>query len=278
MNPALTKTLRLLGLLEAGRRAELKYRKRQPRALPDAVIIGGQKCGTSSLHNYLTQAPGVIAPLRKEVHYFDLHYDKGEDWYRAHFGRMGEPGLNIDASPYYIFHPLVADRMQSLLPGARLIVLLRDPVKRAYSHYWHERDKRRESLSFEAALAAESGRIDEAGKQLAAGEIARSEEHRLHSYLARGRYADQLERWLALYPPRQFHFILFESFVKRPLETLNAALGFLDLPPVASARLEPRNTRRYPSMQPETAQRLQKYFAPHNARLEQLLDLSLNWN
>jgi len=278
LNPALTKTLRLLGLLEAGRRAELKYRKRQPRALPDAVIIGGQKCGTSSLHNYLTQAPGVIAPLRKEVHYFDLHYEKGEDWYRAHFGRMGEPGLNIDASPYYIFHPLVADRMQSLLPGARLIVLLRDPVKRAYSHYWHERDKRRESLSFEAALEAESGRIDEAGKQLAAGEIARSEEHRLHSYLARGRYADQLERWLALYPPRQFHFILFESFVKRPLETLNAALGFLDLPPVASARLEPRNTRRYPSMQPETAQRLQKYFAPHNARLEQLLDLSLNWN
>ena len=87
--PDLTRTLRLFGLLETGRRIELRMRMRQDRALPDAVIIGAQKCGTSSLHNYLTQHPGVIAPLRKEVHYFDLNYERGESWYRAHFGRAG---------------------------------------------------------------------------------------------------------------------------------------------------------------------------------------------
>ena len=129
-----------------GRRVELRWRMGQPRALPDAVILGAQKSGTSSLHNYLVQQPGVIEPLRKEVHYFDVNFGRGESWYRAHFGRLGEPGLNLDSSPYYLFHPAVPTRMRALLPDAKLIVLLRDPVRRAYSHYWHERDKGRETL------------------------------------------------------------------------------------------------------------------------------------
>ncbi len=167
MHPGLTRTLRLFGLLEPGRRVELEFRMRQPRALPGAVIIGAQKCGTSSLHNYLTQSPGVIAPLRKEVHYFDVNYGRGEGWYRGHFGRQGEPGLNLDSSPYYLFHPAVPARMHELLPDARLIVLLRNPARRAYSHYWHERDKGREKLSFEAAIDAEPARLGQVEERLA---------------------------------------------------------------------------------------------------------------
>ena len=193
MHPALTRTLRLFGLLEPGRRVETRIRMRQARALPDAIIIGAQKCGTSSLHNYLTQHPGVIAPLRKEVHYFDDNYRRGERWYRAHFGRAGGPGINLDSSPYYLFHPLAAQRAHQLLPDARLIVMLRDPVRRAYSHYWHERDKRRESLSFADALDAEPLRIARDAQRLAQGEIDSSPDHRRYSYLARGRYAEQLE-------------------------------------------------------------------------------------
>jgi len=277
MHPTLTRTLRLAGLLEPGRRIELRMRMRQPRSLPDALIIGAQKCGTSSLHYYLTQHPGVIAPLRKEVHYFDLNFERGEPWYRAHFGRRGEPGINLDSSPYYLFHPLVAQRAHALLPGAKLIALLRDPVRRAYSHYWHERDKGREQLSFEEALAAEPARIERAGEQLAAGEIQSSRDHQHFSYLARGRYAAQLERWLALYPRQQLLVLRFEALVKDPLAVLNQALGFLGLPPMAAARLEPRNTRQYPAMDPATAERLRAYFEPENQRLAALLGQPPGW-
>jgi len=124
------RVLRWVGLLEAGRRAELRLRMRQPRALPDAVILGAMKSGTTSLHNYLVRRPGVIEPLRKEVHYFDVNFERGEAWYRAHFGGEGEPGLNLDSRPYYLFHPAVPQRLHGLLPDAKLIVLLRDPVRR----------------------------------------------------------------------------------------------------------------------------------------------------
>jgi hypothetical protein len=277
MHPTLTRTLRLMGLLETGRGAELRMRMGQARALPDAVIIGAQKCGTSSLHMYLTQHPGVIAPLRKEVHYFDVNFGRGESWYRAHFGRAGEPGLNFDASPYYLFHPLVAERMHALLPRAKLVVLLRDPVRRAYSQYWHERDKGREPLAFEDALKAEPERVDEAHRRLANFEISASREHQIHSYVSRGRYAEQLERWLALYPREQLLVLRFEDLVKDPLAALNRTLAYLALPLMKEARLEARNSRNYPPMNPQTAESLREYFAPQNRRLEALLGQSMGW-
>jgi hypothetical protein len=249
----------------------------QPRALPGAVILGAQKCGTSSLHNYLTQHPGVTAPLRKEVHYFDVNYARGEAWYRGHFGRQGEPGLNLDSSPYYLFHPAVPARMHQLLPDARLVVLLRDPARRAYSHYWHERDKGREDLSFEAAIDAEPQRLGRSGQQLADGEIERSREHQLHSYLARGRYAEQLERWFGFYPRASIHVLRFEDFARDPLAGLNDTLSFLGLPGATSVSLEARNTRRYPAMHAATLARLRDYFEPHNRRLEALLGRSMGW-
>jgi len=277
MNRNTARVLRLLGLLETGRRIELSRRMRERRALPDVVILGAQKCGTSSLQGYLVQHPGVIAPLRKEVHYFDLNFARGEAWYRAHFGRDGEPGLNLDASPYYLYHPAVPARMHALLPDAKLIVLLRDPVRRAYSHYWHERDKGRETLSFEDAIAAEPGRLGQAEAQLASGEIESSREHQLHSYLARGRYAEQLERWLAAYPRERLLVLRFEDFVGAPLAGLNRTLEYLGLPPMTTLDLEARNTRKYPPMSDETAARLREYYAPHNRRLETLLGREMGW-
>ena len=277
MNRNTARVLRLLGLLETGRRIELSRRMRERRALPDVVILGAQKCGTSSLQGYLVQHPGVIAPLRKEVHYFDLNFERGEAWYRAHFGRDGEPGLNLDASPYYLYHPAVPARMHALLPDAKLIVLLRHPVRRAYSHYWHERDKGRETLSFEDAIAAEPGRLGQAEAQLASGEIESSREHQLHSYLARGRYAEQLERWLAAYPRERLLVLRFEDFVGAPLAGLNRTLEYLGLPPMTTLDLEARNTRKYPPMSDETAARLREYYAPHNRRLETLLGREMGW-
>jgi Sulfotransferase domain len=277
MHPTLTRALRTFGLLEAGRQLELRLRLREPRALPDALIIGAMKSGTSSLHYYLTQHPQVVAPLRKEVHYFDLNFARGEAWYRANFGRAGAGGLNLDSSPYYLLHPQVPPRAYALLPAAKLIVLLRDPVRRAYSHYWHECDKGREPLSFEDAIAAEAERIELDHGRLANGEIERSAAHQYFSYLARGRYAEQLAAWLRVYPRQSLLVLRFEDLAREPLPVLNRTLGWLGLPAMTSARLEPRNTRKYPPMNPATAERLREYFAPHNARLESLLGEQMNW-
>ena len=277
MHPTLTRTLRLFGLLEPGRRLELQLRLRDERALPDAMIIGAMKSGTSSLHYYLTQHPAVIAPLRKEVHYFDLQYGKGERWYRANFGKAGQAGLNLDSSPYYLFHPLAPQRAHELLPEAKLIVLLRDPVRRAYSHYWHERDKKRERLSFEDAVAAEPERVGDDEQRLARGEIEQSHAHQHCTYLARGRYAEQLERWLRFYPRERLLVLQFEDLGRAPMVTLHRTLEYLGLPALGRVKLEPRNARKYPPIKPATAERLREYFAPHNAALEGLLGEPVRW-
>ncbi|HET7203028.1 MAG TPA: sulfotransferase [Steroidobacteraceae bacterium] len=277
MHPTLTRTLRLFGLLEPGRRVELQLRLRDERALPDAMIIGAMKSGTSSLHNYLTQHPGVIPPLRKEVHYFDVQYGKGERWYRAHFGKVGQPGLNLDSSPYYLFHPLVPQRAHALVPQARLVVLLRDPVRRAYSHYWHERDKKREKLPFEDAIAAEPERVGDDEQRLARGEIEQSRAHQHCTYLGRGRYAEQLARWLQFYPRERLLVLQFEDLGRAPMVTLNRTLEYLGLPAMGRVKLDPRNARKYPPLDPATAMRLREYFAPHNAALEALLGEPLRW-
>lgn len=277
MHAALTRSLRWFGLLEPARRLETQLRMREARELPGAVILGAQKCGTTSLHGYLVQHSGVIAPLRKEVHYFDVNYGRGERWYRAHFGRAGEPGLNLDSSPYYLFHPLVPQRLQALLPHAKLIVLLRDPVRRAYSHYWHERDRGREPLSFEDAIAAEPDRIGQAAEQLARGDIEASDAHRSFSYVARGRYAEQLERWYARFPREQVCVLRFESLAQEPLVVLNRTLAFLGLPALERVQLEKRNVGKYPPMASATRERLQAVFEPENRRLEQLLGEPMGW-
>jgi hypothetical protein len=279
VNRSQRRVLRWFGLLRPAQRVELRWRMRDPRALPDALIIGAMKCGTSSLHGYLEQHPGVIAPLRKEVHYFDgADYARGEAWYRAHFGRAGAAGLNFESSPYYLCHPAVPGRVASLLPEAKLIVLLRDPVKRAYSHYWHERSKGREKLSFEDAIATEPGRVGDAALRLARGEIVRSEAHLRHTYLERGRYAEQLERWLRHFPRERLLCLRFEDFVRDPQRGLDESLRFLGLPAMhRPVQFEARNSRQYPPMAAATAERLREYFAPHNRALEALLGREFGW-
>ncbi len=113
--------------------------------------------------------------------------------------------------------------------------------------------------------------------QLASGALEASAAHQHFSYLARGRYAEQLERWLALYPRERLLVLRFEDLVRDPLAVLNGTLGFLGLPPAGSVRLEARNTRRYPPLAEATAARLREYFEPHNARLEALLGQPMGW-
>src|SRR5215213_1565056 len=128
------------------------------RQLPNFIIIGAQRGGTTSLYRYLTEHPSIGAAYRKEVHFFDRHFDKGMAWYLAHFPARGEFPIVGEASPFYLFHPAVPGRIHAAVPQARFIALLRNPIDRAYSQYHMKSRHDLETLSFEDALAQEGER------------------------------------------------------------------------------------------------------------------------
>lgn len=250
-----------------------------PGPLPDFLILGAQRSGTTSLYHYLRAHPQVRPATGKELQYFTLYYGRGERWYRGHFPRLAPGQVTFEASPYYLFHPSAPQRVAETLPEARFVVLLRDPVERAYSHYRHTRAYGAEPLSFADALAAEERRLAAALRQ---GPDTR-EAHaalRNHSYAARGRYAEQLQRWFAHVPRQRIHVIRSEDLYADPAAVYADLLRFLGLDPFTPAAFG-RHTRTGGAgptgLDPSVRAELADYFAPHNARLAELLGWSDPW-
>jgi Sulfotransferase domain len=244
------------------------------RPLPDFLVIGAQKGGTTSLFRYLEGHPRVSAPCVKEIHFFDDAFGRGTGWYRAHFP-LRRPGSRCragEATPYYLFHPRVPERVRATLARAQLVALLRDPVDRAFSHHQHETRAGRERLGFEEAVEAEAGRLasEPAGEGYA---------HRHFSYLARGIYADQMERWLRFFPRTQMLVLASEELYASPAEVMDQVYAFLGLEPHGGAAYAVHNPGGYSAgPAPETRARLAAFFAPHNSRLEALLGRGFGWD
>ena len=243
--------------------------------LPDAMIIGAQKAGTTSLFDYLAQHPDVAPSRTKEVRYFDVAYDKGEQWYRQRFPRRRPGKVILEASPYYLFHPLAPKRAARLLPSARLIVLLREPVSRAFSHYQHQVDWGRETLSFEEAVSAEPERLGDSEQRLAIGEIERSFEHQHFSYLSRGFYAPQIERWAAHYPASSMLILKAEDMFKSPQKALDRVCEFLGLAEFRLPDASPRHQRDYAPLAADVRETLSRRFEESNRRVKELT--GINW-
>ncbi len=179
--------------------------------LPDMIIIGAMKCGTTSLFRYLAEHPDFFPPMTKEIHFFDSKYDQGLDWYRRRFPTKikrltcrlrGRRIITGEASPYYMFHPHAMRRIASILPTVKLIVLLRNPVDRAYSHYHYEVKHGREQLTFEEAIDAEPGRLAGELDKMLQDEGYFSVHYGRHAYLRRGIYVEQLKACRALFRKR----------------------------------------------------------------------------
>lgn len=254
------------------------------RALPDFLVIGAQKSGTTSLFYYLSQHPDILPSSRKEVCFFDGGVDvtdvyaKGEQWYRSHFpysGQLAGRRITGEASPSYIFNPLVPERIANFIPEAKLIAILRNPTERAVSHYFHEKRKGRETLSLEEALRAEESRLAEVGQS------RNYKNHQfLHaSYKSRGRYWEQIERYLQFFPRDQLHILSSEDLFRDPNTALDKVYDFLGMG--SSHRLHdlrPQNVaRNRTSVSPELYEYLDDYFLPHNQRLYELIGQKFDW-
>ena len=241
--------------------------------MPDFLIIGAQKCGTTSLYHYLVQHPQIVPALQKEVHFFDLNFDKGLEWYQAQFQPLNSQNNLItgEASPYYIFHPLVPERVYQLFPKVKLIALLRNPVDRAISHYYHEVRLGYETMGLEDAIASEPIRLKGEIEKIIADGNYYSFNHRHFTYLSRGIYIDQLQTWMKYFPKEQFLIIPSDDLFINPDRTLTKVFEFLGLPAYQLTHYTKYNSGEYPPISQEIYQQLQAYFKPHNQKLETLL-------
>jgi hypothetical protein len=255
-------------------------------ALPDFVIIGGKKCGTTFLYHLLGQHPLVEPAASKELHFFDALFDEGIEWYRQCFPaprwENGRRTITGEASPY-MANRLAPERMARVVPEARLIALLRDPIDRAYSDYQMVARKDREHNTFEEAIGlqepAEAGEARLSGKE---GENSEGEEDANlnddSEYLSRSVYVDQLLRWSEFFPREQMLVLKSEDFFERPQETLKIILDFLGLPDWEPEAYKIRKKGTYEEgMDPATRRRLEEYFEPHNRRLYDYLGTDFGW-
>ncbi|GAA1851171.1 sulfotransferase domain-containing protein [Myceligenerans crystallogenes] len=260
---------------------------------PDFLLIGAKRGGSTSLYFALLEHPRIL-PLfpsarflpkdnhTKGVHYFDTHHGRGNAWYRSHFPltplRRGK--LVGEGSPYYLFHPLAAERAAREVPGARILLVVRDPVERAFSHYRERRREHAEPLAtFEEALAAEETRLAGEEERILAEPGYTSYAHEQQSYRAQGEYAPHLRRWLKYFPPEQVHVLVAEEFYAAPQRACDDVAGFLGLPPapLPAAASDPWNASPSRSLLPATREALRQHYAPFNQDLSEILRRDLPW-
>ena len=243
------------------------------RPFPDFVIVGAQRGGTTSLYDWLSGHPAVAPASRKEVHYFDLHYGRGPRWYRAHFP-VRRPGLVTgEATPYLLFHPLAPERVARDLPArTRFVVVLRDPVQRAVSHYWHERRLGAETEPLAKALALEEGRLAGSAERVLRGEPSYAHLH--FAYAARGRYAEQLRRWYAHVEQDRILVVESEQLFRDPAAPGRVA-RWLGLADHAAPFPTLNDARRADDTDASVLASLRSYFAPYNEELFALLGTRL---
>jgi hypothetical protein len=258
------------------------------RILPDFLIIGTQRGGTTSLYKYLVQHPHLAHALTKELRFFDLNYHRGLPWYRSRFPsrryretvrrRRGIELMVGEASPDYMFHPHVPGRVARALPDVKLIVLLRNPVDRAFSHYWHQFKRGHETLGFAGAVEAETGRLAGELERITADPSYMSYEWHHHSYKARGQYQDQLAAWLELFPRDRFLIERSEDFFQDPPSVFRRVLQFLGLPDHDLTEYETFNAFSSGEMDPALRAQLVEHFRPHNRRLYDYLGRDFGWD
>lgn len=193
------------------------------RVLPDFIIIGAQRAGTTSLFEYLVQHPGIIPGLYKEVRYFTDRWKLGPLYYRACFPTRGEmqraressPTCTFEATPEYMWSAVALQRIKNRMPNVRLVAILRDPIERALSQYGRSVKRGLETLPFEVAIDAEPERLAREPGEPDEQYFSRTDV-RHFSYLMRSEYAPQLRRVLELFDPSQLHVMCFETLIDDP--------------------------------------------------------------
>lgn len=212
---------------------------------PGFFIVGAPKCGTTSLNDYLRQHPGLFIPERKELHYFgsDLRFSKTQrptrDEYLAQFAPAQPGQIAGEASVWYLFSELAAKEIHGFCPDAKIIIMLRNPADMLYSlHSQYLFESNEDINDFAAALAAEEDRSQ--GRRLPPGSNYR--EGLLYGRVAR--FAEQVRRYLDVFPREQIHIIDFDDFSRDTPRIFAETLQFLGVDPTFCCQFEVRNPNK----------------------------------
>jgi hypothetical protein len=266
-----------VGQLTAGMRAE-----------PTFLMVGAQRCGTTSLFRALLSHPNVLRPImHKGVNYFDVSSNKSWNWYLGHFPlkanarRKAAPGHAsagiFEASGFYMFHPHAPARIAQALPNVKIVAMVRDPVERAYSAYKHESARGFETETFERALELEDSRVDPELARMLADPSYQSNVYRHQAYRRRGHYAEQLDEFTALLGPGSVHVVESERFFTEPEAEYTRLLEFLDLPALMPSSFDQYNARPSSPLGAGLHFELRAHFKPHDDALEKFLGRPATW-
>jgi len=248
------------------------WSKKAPARMPDFMIIGTQKGGTSTLHNLLSAHPHIYMSNPKELHFFDLNYKKGVPWYADHFAEAAAAQHVGESTPYYLFHPGVPALVAKHMPNCKFVVLLRNPVSRAYSHYQMIKKLGFETApTFEDALAQEASRVAGEEKKLLADPLYTSFSHQYFSYASRGMYAAQLQRWFKFFKRDQFLVLQSEDFFAQPQAALKKIYQFLGVDEMYPEKFTPLNEGDYAPFSSAEIAKYMHLFAEDQAELAWLL-------
>ncbi|MCC3434709.1 tetratricopeptide repeat-containing sulfotransferase family protein [Microcoleus sp. PH2017_05_CCC_O_A] len=243
----------------------------KPVKFPKFIIIGSQRCGTTSLYTYLAEHPQILSPIKKEMDFFSWHFHRGIDWYWAHFPLMppGEEFVTGEASPSYFDFREAPERLYSACPEAKLIVLLRNPVDRAISHFYRLKGLNWEGRSLDRAISDEIERLNQNPEYIIGEEPG--------NYLARGRYIEFIKNWLAFFPREQLLVLQSEDLYAGAAATVQQVLAFLDLPEYQLSEYQNANPGSYQRVNESVRELLSDYFKPYNQELEEYLGRKFDW-
>jgi hypothetical protein len=260
--------------------------------LPDVVVIGASKCGTSSLAAHLSSHPDCLPPFFKEVRYFDSSRSSVTDLdaYRAHFPTAahrkakelfsGRSGWTGDFSPTYYDHPHAPRRVfETLRADVKLILMVRNPVDRAFSQYRFQRGIGNEPEGdFEKALELEESRVaGEAEKQLADASYFSLPLNK-YGYVTRSRYLEYIKNWHRYFDPSRLLIVRFEDFEREPQSVFDEICDFIEKPR-CRIKSEIHNVSRIrEGMAAETRARLVDTFRAHNAEMSDYLARDFDWD
>jgi hypothetical protein len=253
------------------------------RALPNFIVIGAQKSGTSSMFSYLKQHPQILRPIFKEPYFFDRQYHRGLRWYGSNFpaqravarlnDRTGRPHLTFEATATYIFDEQVPGRIARDLKTRKFILLLRNPAERVISAYWHARRMGIESRSLTEVVESDMRRYQAeiAGTDAGLAPATRP------NFLKRGIYHEAVARWQSVFSPDDLLVLQSEALFSDPTKVMTQVFQFLNLPEPDHIDFQPQNVGGYKERDAEVRNQLADFYRPHNEKLNSITRTQLHW-
>jgi hypothetical protein len=256
---------------------------------PSLFVLGAAKCGTTALHNYLGRHPDIFMSDPKEPFYFEAEYDLGSEFYfNRYFRNWAGERIVGESRHRNLYLPYIAARIYSYNPEAKLVAILRNPIERAVSHWWHWYSRGKESLRLNEALDADEERIrsgvgfrtPEEIKSYAAGLDPYGKGiHR--TYLDSGYYFEQLDRYASRFDKSRLRVILFDDFASKTREVVANLFEFLECDSSAADTFEPAPINQSsPGMlehvDDSVKSRLVEHYRLHNRNLEYFLGRGLS--